>query len=59
MYLGVELLERGACASSVLVGNTKLFSNMVVQFTLALVVLYVLPVLMSLFTFESLTTSNF
>ena len=59
MDLGVELLVCGTYMSSVLVDQTTLFSKVVVQFPLPLVVVYVLPVLRSLVTSESVTTSNF
>ena len=59
MDLGVELLICGTYVSSVLVDQTTLFSKVVVQFPHPLVVVYVLPVLRSSVTSESLTTSNF
>ena len=59
MDLGVELLVCGTYMSSVLIDQTTLFSKVVVQFPLPLVVVYVLPVLRSLVTSESVTTSNF
>ena len=59
MDLGVELLICGTYVSSVLVDQTTLFSKVVVQFPHPLVVVYVLLVLRSSVTSESLTTSNF
>ena len=59
MDLGVELLVCGTYMSSVLIDQTTLFSKVVVQFPLPLVVVYVLAVLRSLVTSESVTTSNF